>query len=672
MRPAAEHRRADIQGLRALAVIVVIAFHAGLPVPGGFVGVDVFFVISGFVITAMLMREWASSRRIAVGAFYLRRFRRLTPALALMVGLTMIASAFLLSPLGPQETAAQTGIGAMLIVANAVIAATTGGYFDAAAELNPLLNTWSLSVEEQFYLIFPALLALGWVLGRKGPRQLPAIVIVGAVAVGSFALTLIGSASPWLGFYSPFTRAWEFAIGALLAIAAVRIRSTALATAIALLGLAAVLASLWLIDGETPFPGPWTLLPTLGTLLLILAGSNAANPVSRALGWRPMVAVGDTSYSLYLWHWPVIVFAAAIWPESAWALVVAALASVVPAVLSYRYVEQPIRLSRGHPAILVTATLIPPLALAGGLWWASANGMWSPRVQDYKAVVQSTNVAVSLGCDLGVPAGEASAECTWNPGAPGTPILLLGDSNAAHFAEALIAASEELDRPLTIATNTGCPMIDVRFTQSAFNQEDRRTCRAYVSKTLDWLDSQPPSTVILSASDRIWEGQSYEFEPSSDTSSGSAGARGGSPEAYALLEQALDSTVRRIQAAGHEVILVQTVPQWGAIAGRAHRPYVWDPLACTTFDILAGRCQQSMPLSAAEEQHAASRAAIAAVAARTGATVIDLFPRVCPDGICATVQDGVLVYRDPTHISPIFSLSVAPEFIAALRSGRVP
>jgi hypothetical protein len=203
----------------------------------------------------------------------------------------------------------------------------------------------------------------------------------------------------------------------------------------------------------------------------------------------------------------------------------------------------------------------------------------------------------------------------------------------------------------------------VRFTQSAFNLEDRRTCRAYVAKTLDWLDAQPPSTVVLSASDRIWEGQSYEFEPS--------GARGGTPEAYAVLEEALESTVRRIESAGHRVVLVQTVPQWGTISGREHRPYVWDPLECTTFDILAGVCQQSMPLSAALDQHSASRAAVTAVAERTGATVLDLFGRVCRADVCSTLQDDVLIYRDPTHISPGFSLMLAPEFIAVLE-GRSP
>ena len=161
------NRRRDIQGLRAIAVIMVVAFHAGLPVPGGFVGVDVFFVISGFVITAMLHREWEKTGRIKFGTFYLKRFKRLAPALALMVGVTLMISTVIFSPFGHQTYAAATGIGALLMSANFVIAKTTGGYFGPTAENNPLLNTWSLSVEEQFYLVFPALIALGWYLAKR-------------------------------------------------------------------------------------------------------------------------------------------------------------------------------------------------------------------------------------------------------------------------------------------------------------------------------------------------------------------------------------------------------------------------------------------------------------------------------------------------------------------------
>ena len=159
-RPSAH--RPDIQGLRAIAVIVVIAFHAGLPLPGGFVGVDVFFAISGFVITAMLAREWARTGTINLRQFYLRRFRRLTPALVVMLGVVMVASSLLLDPFGVQQVAAQTALGAVGLCANVVIAVISGDYFAIDAGANPLLHTWSLSVEEQFYLIFPALLVLGW------------------------------------------------------------------------------------------------------------------------------------------------------------------------------------------------------------------------------------------------------------------------------------------------------------------------------------------------------------------------------------------------------------------------------------------------------------------------------------------------------------------------------
>ncbi len=387
VRTAREPRRADIQGLRALAVIVVLIFHAGLPLPGGFVGVDIFFVLSGFVITKVLLREWNETGRIRFGSFYLRRFRRLTPALALMVTCTVAFSVLVLSPLGPLQTTAKTGLGAMLLSANAVIANLTGQYFDAPAESNPLLHTWSLAVEEQFYLLFPAILAMGWAAGRRmrNPKIFPLLLVTG-IAIASFLLSMTGSTSSepenlsWLlGFYSPLTRAWEFAAGALLVLGAVVIpqhlkSAKHLGSLLGITGLGMVAASLWLISGSTPFPGVWTLLPVIGTVLLLVAGTASTNPVSQALSWTPMVKIGDWSYSIYLWHWPFIVFAVAIWPKSAIAAVVAAVASFVPAMISYLFLEKPIRflpkLSPRKNASLIAAVVAPPLVicLMVGLW----------------------------------------------------------------------------------------------------------------------------------------------------------------------------------------------------------------------------------------------------------------------------------------------------------------
>jgi len=225
-------RRADIQGLRAIAVLAVIAYHAGLPIPGGFTGVDIFFVISGFVITEMLLRERKSRTQISLKNFYLRRFKRLMPALAVMVTFTVLASSLLLSTQGPQQIAAQTGLGAMLFAANIVIAYTTGNYFDAPAESNPLLHTWSLSVEEQFYFIFPALLVAVWSINRLRYSKHAATITISLISLFSFGLALIGSrgygyllgGNAWLiEFYSPFTRIWEFGVGALLALSGVTI-----------------------------------------------------------------------------------------------------------------------------------------------------------------------------------------------------------------------------------------------------------------------------------------------------------------------------------------------------------------------------------------------------------------------------------------------------------------
>ena len=360
------HRRADIQGLRALSVLAVVAFHAGLGLPGGFTGVDCFFVISGFVITNMLRREWQANGRISFGAFYVRRFKRLAPALSVMVAFTLLASALALSPLGPQEDVAKTGVGALLFVANWVIAATTGGYFDRPAGANPLLHTWSLSVEEQFYFLFPALLALGWRFRR-------AWLVVTLVTVISFSGALLSLG----GFYNPLTRAWEFGVGSLVALAAVRIRRTPFAAIASLAGIELLLLSMLVLSDATPFPSAWTLLPVAGTALLLLGGTSAANPVTRVLSTKPFVRVGDWSYSIYLWHWPLIVLAVALWPSTPHVRLYAALVSLVPALISFHFVEQPLRTMKIRPvrrlALLAAALLAFPLVVGSAMASHTAN-----------------------------------------------------------------------------------------------------------------------------------------------------------------------------------------------------------------------------------------------------------------------------------------------------------
>jgi len=213
--------RPDIQGLRAIAVVAVVLFHARLPVPGGFVGVDIFFVISGFVITGLLYREWKQYARIRFAQFYKRRFLRLTPALAIVIAFAVLGSGFLMFP-HEQKVAIQTGIGALALVANIVIARTTGGYFDVPAENNPLLNTWSLSVEEQFYLFFPFILFLSWYIARKfNLARSVSLIAVGFIGLISFGVVLFsntetGQVITWLNFYSPTVRVWEFAAGSIL------------------------------------------------------------------------------------------------------------------------------------------------------------------------------------------------------------------------------------------------------------------------------------------------------------------------------------------------------------------------------------------------------------------------------------------------------------------------
>jgi len=670
--PAAKAHRLDIQGLRAIAVLMVVAFHAGLPVPGGFVGVDVFFVISGFVITAMLMREWATQGRIRLGRFYVRRFKRLTPALAVTVAVVMLASVLLLSPFGSQQIAAQTGLGAMLLVANVMIARSTGGYFDAPAESNPLLNTWSLSVEEQFYLIFPAILMLGWLLGKRLRRpHTTAVAVVAGVGVVSFALALAGAAEikiPLLpdslvGFYGPGTRAWEFAVGALLALGGAKLNVVAprVALPLAAVGGGMLAASVWLISGDTPFPGPWTLLPVIGTLLLIAAGtSNTGIWITRALGSAPMVAIGDRSYSIYLWHWPFIVFAQLLWPDAALAAPIAAVLSLLPAYASYRWVEQPIRtlqITGGVPLVkLVTATVLPPILLAGGLGLAARNAFWSPSIQAYQGVAQADHLGRLAGCHESMPntTKRRPGDCTWNAAATHKPIYLVGDSNADHFSEAVILAAEALGRPVTTYTASSCPFVDIQLERRWASDPWSANCLTFTLRTLADLSSSssPSGTVIISTSDAYW------WSNSDYTVGGSADA----DVKLRALSVSLTSTIHALKGAGHSVLLVQSIPKWVDD----------DRLAdCSLLSLLTNKygCSQGMPLGRALGRQGAVRSVLSNVAEANEIQVLDTWSSLCSqtETACSSLDDdGLPRYRDGAHITARQSKQLADEFQTAI------
>ncbi|GAA3635525.1 acyltransferase family protein [Microbacterium awajiense] len=638
---------------------MVIAFHAGLPLPGGFAGVDVFFVISGFVITAMLQREWSRAGRISLRRFYTRRFVRLTPALAVTVTVTMLLTAAVISPLGPQQNAAATAVGSMFIVANVVIANTTGGYFSAAAETNPLLNVWSLSVEEQFYLLFPLMLILGWALARRRRTRLAPVVVVACVAALSFALALVDEnalsfpgAKDALGFYSPLPRAWEFAVGALVALCMMRRRraSTRLATAAGILGLAGLALTLFVIDSSTPFPGLWTLLPVAATLLLLIAGqADANNPVSRMLSCRPLVAIGDRSYSLYLWHWPIIVIASALFPDAPGMKLIAAVIAAVPAIASYRFVEQPLRrrrYSKRSLGALVSVTLGVPLVVATLVWVGSTSGYGNATIQAFQRATKAHY------CPNERRLPGATVECSFDDSASGPPVYLIGDSHAAHIRDAVASAAGQTDSPFASRVSPACQAFDTVI--GTVGAPAVPHCAQYFADTMAWLDAAEPGVVVISTAWRPFWDDTVRLGPSEQEMSVS------STDKLRFLREGLAHTVRALSAAGHRVVLTHDVPVFTDDLD-------YEPAECGLLRLASGDCDRVMPRRTALAQLDLVKPHIDAVARETGSKTIDFFDLLCDDEGCPTRIPEFVIYGDSNHISADASLMLAVAFVPLIQ-----
>lgn len=382
--------RPDIEGLRAIAVGLVLLFHAyKVPFTGGYVGVDVFFVISGFLITSLLLREQVKTGRISILGFYARRVRRILPASALVVVVTVVASYYFLGFITGNEVATAAKWTAVFS-ANFHFALLGTDYLGSQMPPSPLQHMWSLGVEEQFYVVWPTLFLL-LVLIVRGTRHRRALAAALVVVCGaSFAWSVIqtGSNATW-AYFSPLTRAWELGLGALIAVLAPeisRIRHTWATEFLAAVGLIGIISSALVLNSSTPFPGSAVAWPVVSTALVIAVGcANEKTFVGRALSVRPMQWIGARSYSLYLWHWPLLIIATqyALVDLSAWQSTGLLVAAVVATDLTYRLLENPVRRSqflsrRTGLSLLLGAVLIVGTVAVAQCFIAKNGGGWNP------------------------------------------------------------------------------------------------------------------------------------------------------------------------------------------------------------------------------------------------------------------------------------------------------
>lgn len=638
--------RPDIEGLRAVAVLAVVLFHAGVPgITGGFVGVDVFFVISGYLISALLVGEAERENRIDWLGFYARRTRRLLPAMLAMLLPCVIAIAVLYAPF-EQRALVRSVIASLVYASNLDFAFRALNYHGDAVQTNPMLHTWSLGVEEQYYLVWPWLLAialgLAWRRRAVGADDLwrLRLVLIGATGLSlalSIALTPL---RPAWAFYLLPTRAWEFAFGALAWLLPVQAFERRVGAILQIGAALVLLLSMGIFDEALPFPGYIALLPVTATALLLRTAAFASGPVTRGLSSAPMLWIGRHSYSWYLWHWPLLVMVAILddAPSLAERLIAAALALLL-AVASYRWVEQPTRRSprlRGRPVMTLLASAAATLAAVGlGLgWWLFAREAADQPAQRALAALSEERPSIyAEGCD---PFGTAElVECRYGDAQANRTVVLLGDSHAGQLFPALHGAIETANWQLIVMTLSSCPIADVPAQQQRTLGRLYVECPQWRDKALARLTTLAPDLVVTA----------------------SATAYPLAPDAW---QQGTQSMLSRLTDAGHRVVQVVDAPYPGFDVPACLARADWRPT------LLAPDCAATPRADAGARADAQRRAAQA-----TGAEWFDLPALMCSDGHCPTRTDGQVRYRDDGHLSISYARSLTPQF-AALLGGAVP
>jgi peptidoglycan/LPS O-acetylase OafA/YrhL len=712
--------RPDIEGLRAIAVTLVLLYHAAVPgFGGGFVGVDVFFVLSGFLITGLLLRELSATGTISLTSFYARRLRRLLPAVALLILVTVAASVVLLSPLRAGDVAAD-GVAASLYASNLRFAVQATDYLQSELAPSPLLHLWSLGVEEQFYLFWPALVLLA--TRASSDRRARVGVVAGLVLVASFAISLwlTTASAPW-AFFSLPSRAWELGIGALVAVGAGRLATLprTIATGAGWLGLAMVGAAGLFIDTSTPFPGTAALLPTVGTALAILPGiGNPRAVMARALSWQPARFLGRISYSLYLWHWPLLVLPTAV---AGVALPLPArvglmLAAIPVAYASQRWLEDPIRRGRlvgivprrnlGLAAALSLAVAVTSFGLgfvttqrlAAATGRSSQDGGADATLPALGGLAETP--APSTGAPSPVigptaPASSPAPAASYPPPSPGpVPANLepaLTDARAdlpaiygdgCHLSEAATAIPECVFGVANASTTVVLlgdshaaqwfPAIEqlaierswrlVSLTKSACTPASITIWNDRLKRTYTECDIWRAAAferIRAEHPDLVIMSSSHPYPPAAPT--GPASADDGS-----ALARGLTATLNRLVPLASAVAFIGDTPKFN-----------FDPPDCLAAHLDdASRCTESRSQMVDQSWIAKETAIAAAITEAPGVTFVDPSDWACPTDPCATVVGQFLVYRDTHHLARPYAVALRDRLAAELpdlpRSQAIP
>ncbi len=652
--------RPDIDGLRAVAVLLVLLFHADLGVPGGYVGVDVFFVISGYLITGII-KSGLEMGKFSLGDFWRRRISRIAPASMVTVLATVGVGAILLLPEDLSELAS-SGVAQQFLLANTYFSARVS-YFDGPSDLKPLLHMWSLAVEEQFYLFYPFLMVL---LFRAGGRLLPwAIVILGALSLGFSVIQL--PRNPDDAFFLLPSRSWELLLGAIVHwIPAIRAGRRGVSEAVSAFGLACIVIPAVLYSKATPFPAAAAIPPCLGTALIILAGRTRAGVVARTLSLRPLVFIGLISYSLYLFHWPLLAYLRyELGNELPLAIRLAAIpASIVMAAVSWWAIEVPVRrFGSAQPARLVMASfLMLTLVVSGGL--ASIrilDGLPGRLSPEARAVLDTPPV------DDSVKRSTKQVERNELPllGECGDRVdcLVWGDSHAAAVIGAVEHVAESLEICCALASrNATVPLVGTwRRGQEVAACEWSDAIVDYVRR------NKVPVVVLVSRWSVNVEGESGSdrrgliLDAESSTGDPDSSAR--------VLLRGLMRTIEVLRESGASVILVDQFPE-----------HQIDPRRIMIKEILTGQpSSHATTRRQHDERMTRVDSAFSEIRDRDGVTVVDpaeaMFSGSDPDAKAAVGDAGGAYYVDTNHPSRHAAATVlGPMLKKAIREAleRVP